>query len=71
MYEICSKLSIKRRELYHWPCSGVFIANFEKIKVFFGVVFELLGLNSKCQVQYIPFNPLASHFITVFACLST
>ena len=31
MFQICSKLTIKTPERCHWPRSGVFIVNFEKI----------------------------------------
>ena len=29
--EICSKLTIKTPERYHWRCSGVFMGNFEQV----------------------------------------
>ena len=29
--EICSKLTIKTPERYHWRCSSVFMVNFEQV----------------------------------------
>ena len=44
-YEICSKLTIKTQERYHWPRSGgAFIVNFEHISHLFLVVL-LITLN--------------------------
>ena len=44
--EICSKLTIKTSELYHWGLSGVVIVNFEYISHFF-LEFLLLTLNKQ------------------------
>ena len=42
--EICSELTIKTPERHQWPCSGVFIVNFEDISHHI-LVFLLLTLS--------------------------
>ena len=46
--EICSKLTIRKPERRHWPCSGFFIVNFEHIS---HLLLVLLLLN-KVNVRY-------------------